>query len=31
VHGSRRELLWQEMDHTLALADRLELLAGAPD
>jgi hypothetical protein len=31
VHGSRRELLWQEMDHTLALADRLELLASAPD
>ena len=26
VHGSRRELLWQEMDQTLALADRLESL-----
>jgi predicted dithiol-disulfide oxidoreductase (DUF899 family) len=24
VHGSRRELLWQEMDRCLALADRLE-------
>ena len=24
VHGSRRELLWQEMDQVLALADRLE-------
>ncbi len=26
VHGSRRELLWQEMDQTLALVDRLEAL-----
>ena len=26
VHGSRRELLWQEMDESLALADRLEAL-----
>lgn len=24
VHGSRRELLWQEMDRCLALADLLE-------
>ena len=26
VHGSRRELLWREMDESLALADRLEAL-----
>ena len=24
VHGSRRELLWEEMDRCLALADQLE-------
>jgi hypothetical protein len=31
VHGSRRELLWQEMDRCLALADRLEsLLSTSP-
>ncbi len=31
VHGSRRSLLWEEMDDCLALADRLEpLLAGGP-
>ncbi len=29
VHSSRRELLWQEMDGTLALADRLEQLLKA--
>ncbi len=24
VHGSRRQLLWEEMDRCLALADQLE-------
>lgn len=24
VHGSRRELLWEEMDRCLALADQLD-------
>jgi len=28
VDAQRRELLWQEMDHCLALADRIE--AGCP-
>lgn len=33
VEGQRRELLWQEMDRCLALADRIELgcpLPGSP-
>ena len=30
VHGSRRQLLWQEMDEALALADRLEPLLDSP-
>ena len=31
VHASRRELLWQEMDRCLALAERIETTCPLPE
>jgi hypothetical protein len=31
VDAQRRELLWQEMDHCLALADRIEACCPLPE